>query len=77
MNFVNYYMPTKILLDENVVLKTSNLFNTFGNKALIVTGKTSSAINGSLKDVTEALNNKGLNNMIGHIDSISSTEICS
>ena len=55
MNFINYYMPTKILLDEEVILKNSNLFCTYGEKALIVTGKTSSIINGSLKDVTNAL----------------------
>lgn len=60
MNFINYYMPTKILLDEDVVLKNSNLFCTYGEKALIVTGKTSSIINGSLKDVTTALKKEGI-----------------
>jgi len=53
-------MPTKILLDEDVVLKNSNLFHTYGDKALIVTGKTSSIVNGSLKDVTQALSKEGI-----------------
>ncbi len=53
-------MPTKILLDEEVVLKNSNLFSTYGEKALIVTGKTSSIKNGSLEDVTNALKKEGI-----------------
>ncbi|WP_298836405.1 iron-containing alcohol dehydrogenase family protein [Clostridium sp.] len=60
MNFINYYMPTKIILDKEVVLKNSNLFSSYGKKALIVTGKTSSIINGSLKDVTNALEKEGV-----------------
>ena len=60
MDFINYHMPTKILLDEEVVLKNSTLFSTYGDKALIVTGKTSSSKNGSLKDVTNALKKEGI-----------------
>ncbi|MBZ9687874.1 iron-containing alcohol dehydrogenase [Clostridium estertheticum] len=60
MDFMNYYMPTKILLVEDVVLKNSSLFNNFGEKALIVTGKTSSIINGSLSDVTSVLQKEGI-----------------
>lgn len=60
MDFINYHMPTKILLDEEVVLKNSTLFSTYGNKALIVTGKISSIKNGSLKDVIGALKNEGI-----------------
>lgn len=60
MNFINYYMPTKIILDKEVVLKNSSLFYSYGKKALIVTGKTSSITNGSLKDVTNALEKEGI-----------------
>jgi len=60
MDFINYYMPTKVVLDEEVVLKNSNLFYAYGEKALIVTGKTSSIINGSLKDVANVLDKKGI-----------------
>ena len=60
MNFINYYMPTKIILDKEVVLKNSTLFSSYGKEALIVTGKTSSITNGSLKDVTNALEKEGV-----------------
>lgn len=60
MNFINYYMPTKIISDKEVILKNSNLFSSYGKKALIVTGKTSSITNGSLKDVTNALEKEGI-----------------
>lgn len=60
MKFINYHMPTKILLDEEVVLKNCALFSTYGDKALIVTGKTSSIKNGSLEDVTNALKKEGI-----------------
>ncbi len=55
MDNINYYMPTKIILDEDVIIKNSILFAAYGEKALIVTGKTSSITNGSLNDVTLAL----------------------
>lgn len=60
MDFISYYMPTKLLLDEDVIMKNSLLFNGYGKKALIVTGKTSSLTNGSLKDVTTALKKEGI-----------------
>ncbi|MGH4138161.1 iron-containing alcohol dehydrogenase family protein [Clostridium sp.] len=60
MDFINYYMPTKILLGEEVILKNSNIFKNYGKRALIVTGKTSSIINGSLNDVTNALTKEGI-----------------
>jgi len=60
MDLLNYYMPTKVILDEEVVLKNSNLFCAYGEKALIVTGKMSSSINGSLKDITDVLLKKGI-----------------
>jgi len=60
MDFINYHMPTRILLDEEVVLKNSPLFLSYGDRALIVTGKTSSIKNGSLKDVISALKKEGI-----------------
>jgi alcohol dehydrogenase len=57
---MNYYMPTKVLLGEDIILKNSNIFNTYGKRALIVTGKTSSIKNGSLKDVTSVLDKEGI-----------------
>lgn len=51
---MNYYMPTKIYIGE---LKKGE-FMGFGNKALIVTGK-SSKKNGSLNDVVDILKENG------------------
>lgn len=50
-----YYMPTKIIKGANCVQKNSTLLTKFGNKCLIVTGKKSSKLNGSLEDVIAAL----------------------
>jgi alcohol dehydrogenase class IV len=60
MNLINYHMPTKILLDKDVINKNSMLFAKYRGKALIVTGKTSSIVNGSLEDVTNALKKEGI-----------------
>ncbi|KOA19700.1 lactaldehyde reductase [Clostridium homopropionicum DSM 5847] len=56
MSEFQYYMPTKVLLGENVVINRSELFTKLGTKAFIITGKSSSKKNGSLEDVTKALN---------------------
>lgn len=50
-----FYMPTKLISGENVVVENYKLFSAFGKKAMIVTGKNSSRLNGSLKDAEEAL----------------------
>ncbi len=54
MNF-NFYMPTKIIMEEDCIRKHSGLMKDMGRKALIVTGASSAAKNGALVDVTEAL----------------------
>lgn len=50
------YIPTHIYNEKNCVRNHSRQLAALGTKALIVTGKYSSGINGSLDDVTEALN---------------------
>lgn len=60
MDFINYYMPTRLLLDKDVIRSNSMLFATYREKALIITGKTSSIVNGSLNDVTNALKKEGI-----------------
>lgn len=52
---MKFFMPTKVLVGEDIILKNANLFETFGKKALVVTGRNSAKINGSLKDVTQVL----------------------
>ena len=50
------YIPTLIYSEKNCILKHSSELAKFGKKALIVTGKQSSRINGSLTDLCDALN---------------------
>lgn len=50
-----FRMPTKIIMDNNCVIKNAKSFESLGKKAIIVTGKNSARANGSLNDVLEAL----------------------
>jgi alcohol dehydrogenase class IV len=52
---LNYFLPTKVLLDEDCVKKNAELLGPLGKKAIIVTGKHSARVNGSLQDVRDAL----------------------
>lgn len=49
------FIPTEVIFEKNAVLNNSGVFKRYGKKALIVTGKHSSRINGSLEDVVAAL----------------------
>lgn len=52
---MKYYMPTLVYHEKNCVKNHQKEMALFGKKALIVTGKHSSRINGSLEDVQGAL----------------------
>jgi len=52
-------MPTQVFMGEDCVKSNSQLFLQMGKKALIVTGKNSAKINGSLDDVLEVLKSNG------------------
>ncbi|MGE5328804.1 MAG: iron-containing alcohol dehydrogenase family protein [Deltaproteobacteria bacterium] len=52
---LKYFLPTKVLLGSNCIKENAALLNSFGQKALLVTGKKSAKINGSQKDVEDAL----------------------
>ncbi len=54
---MQFYMPTKIYSENNCVKNHGKELAALGTKALIVTGKHSSRANGSLYDVTDALDN--------------------
>jgi alcohol dehydrogenase class IV len=54
MNF-NFYMPTRIIMGEDCIRKQAALMKDLGRKALIVTGTSSAAKNGALRDIKEAL----------------------
>ena len=52
---MQFYIPTKVFIEENCVARHKEIFSQYGTRALIVTGKHSSKINGSLDDVTSVL----------------------
>lgn len=54
MNF-KFYMPTRVLMEKNIVLNSGIEFSNLGKKALIITGRYSSKRNGSLDDVVKVL----------------------
>ena len=53
---MNFYMPTKVFAETNSVKKNKHEFAKLGTCPLIVTGRHSSKVNGSLKDVEDSLN---------------------
>src|SRR5665648_72542 len=55
-----YYMPTKVMMGNDCIIKNSEIFMTLGKKALIVTGAKSAKRNGSEKDVKTALESVGI-----------------
>ncbi|HCB99855.1 MAG TPA: alcohol dehydrogenase [Ruminococcaceae bacterium] len=66
---IEFSLPTKILLDQDCVKKNAALLKNFGKKALIVTGRRSAKMNGSLQDVIEALRSQKLDFVIyDHVD---------
>lgn len=54
-NIMQFFMPVKVFQEKNCVLNHKEELAALGQKALIVTGKNSSRINGALSDVEEAL----------------------
>lgn len=54
------YMPTKVYSDKNCVKKHGKEMVSYGSKAMVVTGKHSSRMNGSLADVEEVLKNENV-----------------
>lgn len=52
---LNFYMPTKVIMGEDCILKNAGLFTTLGKKAMLVTGANSAKVNGSQDDVIKAL----------------------
>lgn len=52
---MQFYIPTKVFIEENCVARHKETFSRCGTRAFIVTGKHSSRINGSLDDVTSVL----------------------
>ncbi len=57
---MQYYMPVKVYEEENCVKKRRKDLCAAGTKALLVTGRNSARANGSLQDVTDALEGGGI-----------------
>ncbi len=56
---MNLYIPTLIYSEKNCVKNHSKELAAAGNKAVIITGKHSSRVNGSLQDVIDVLEKEG------------------
>lgn len=51
----SFFVPTKIVCGDNCIRENAQLLKAYGKKPLIVTGRTSARINGSLCDIEDAL----------------------
>lgn len=56
---LNFYIPTRIIMDDGCVEKNACRLASFGKKALIVTGARSAKANGSQDDLIKALSANG------------------
>ena len=57
---MKYYIPVKVFEEEECVRAHAGDLAVFGKKAIIITGKRSSRMNGSLDDVQTALQQEGI-----------------
>lgn len=61
---MSFYIPTNIFFGEDCLKLHSDYIKTFGNKALIVTGRHSSKKNGSLNDILSILQSINVKSII-------------
>ena len=57
---MNFYMPVRVYSEENCVMNHAAELAELGNRALIVTGKSSARRCGAFADVTAALDKYGV-----------------
>lgn len=57
---MKFYMPTRVYFENNCIMKHAEELACLGTKALIVTGRHSSKMNGSLDDLTGALDRENV-----------------
>ena len=55
-----FYMPTKVIFDNDVITNYREDFKKFGKKCLVVTGKSSAIKSGALNDLTKAFEAVGI-----------------
>lgn len=56
---LRFFMPTQIIIGEDCIINNGQILKELGRKAIIVTGKNSAKINGSLIDVVSVLTANG------------------
>jgi alcohol dehydrogenase class IV len=56
----NYYIPTRIISGRGCILSNAEQLGKIGKKAFLMTGPSSAQKNGSLADMTEALESQGV-----------------
>ena len=57
---MKFYMPVLVYQEENVIWNHREELRQYGKKALVVTGRHSSKVNGSQKDLEAALDDQGI-----------------
>ena len=60
MKGFHYFMPADVYFGKDCILKKNEIFKKYGQKALLVTGRSSAKKNGAQKDVVEALEAVGI-----------------
>lgn len=61
---LQFFMPTRIIMGEDCIVKNADVLKKMGEKALIVTGSRSAKMNGSLDDILKALEMNGQSSAI-------------
>ena len=61
---MNFYMPTKVIMETDCVINYSEVFSQLGSKAMLVTGKSSAKKNGAQDDVLAALKAQNMDYVI-------------
>jgi alcohol dehydrogenase class IV len=56
---LQFFMPTRIIMGEDCILKNADALYKLGKKALIVTGSRSAKVNGSFSDIINTLDVNG------------------
>lgn len=61
---MNFFMPTKVIMEDNCVLNHAEEFAKLGKKAMLVTGRNSAKKNGAQDDVIRALTSQNMEYVI-------------
>ncbi len=57
---IDFYMPARLISADQCVKTGGDIFKSFGDRCLIVTGKSSAKFSGALEQVTETLKEQGI-----------------